>query len=293
MKKQCLLFVFILLCSALHSQDLIVTTNHDSINCQILVIDNEVIHFSFIKDNEKIKTSLPFDQVLSSSLGYYANSGSDYVAYPKDKNYARFRVALAGGYSCRTFTIPEGTSLESKNYQNKARNGFHYGMELNYYFHRFIGIGINYYADHFNPEGNFPEMSNYLIHISTKTRFQQITPTFNVRVLDRQRRGALVAGIGLGYTDYITKFYRTNDSYGHIGTEKGWTVGMLWNIGYDIPLSQTMAIYVRAALNAGVVTNITMIDEITGKTETISVDDVNNGVGLGKMSLSVGVRFAN
>jgi hypothetical protein len=245
MKKQLLLFLFILLCNALYSQDLIVTDSQD------------------------------------------------YVHQQKDKDYARFRVALAGGYSYRTLIIPAGTSNESRDYQNKARNGFHYGAEFNYYFHRFVGIGINYYAAHFNPDGNNPDLYDYLrIHASCKTHIQQITPTFNVRVLDRQRRGALVAGIGFGFADYRTNYYQTDYQNRHVLTEKGWAIGMLWSIGYDVPISQTMAIYFQASLNGGVVTDFTMVNEITGYTEKISVDDANDGVGLGRANLSIGVRFA-
>jgi hypothetical protein len=153
-----------------------------------------------------------------------------------------------------------------------------------------MGIGISYYDAHFNPEGACPEF--YPKRTSTKARIQQIIPTFNFRVLDRQRQGALVGGIGIGYAGYNTKFYDMNNHNKHGLTEKGWTVGMLWSIGYDVPVSQTMAIYFQASLNSGVVTNITTIDEETGKTYTETIDDINYGVGLGKINLSIGVRFA-
>ena len=53
-----------------------------------------------------------------------------------------------------------------------------------------------------------------------------------------------------------------------------------------------MALYVQVSNTGGVVTRFTVKDEITGETETISVDDVKNGEGLGKINLSVGLRFA-
>jgi len=237
-----------------------------------------------IKESGITQSSISFDHVQSFSFGDYS-----YLNQKKDYDYARFRVAVAGGYSYRTFTIPDGTSSFAKNYYNKARNGFLYGVELNYYFHRFVGIGINYYAAHFNPEGVNPDL--YPAYLSCKTRIQQITPTFNVRVLDRQRQGSLVAGIGFGFADYRTKFYE-DYSKKHVLTEKGFTVGMLWSIGYDIPLSNVMALYIQASLNTGVVTKCTIVDETTGQSTSISVDDINEGVGLGRMNLAIGVRFA-
>ena len=292
MKKQLLLFAFVLLCSTLYAQDLIVTTGNDSINCQISVIGDGIIQYNVVKDNDIVKTTLPFDNVLSFTFGYYPDVKEEQEYQKRDRNYARFRVALAGGYSYRTYSIPKGASSAEKNYDERARNGFQYGAEFNYYFHRFVGIGINYYAARFNPKGDTPYLYDLGLNASCKARIQQITPTFNVRVLDRQRRGALVAGIGIGYADYKTKYYQTDYDNRHVLTEKGWTVGVLWSIGYDIPLSQTMAIYVQASLNAGVVTDFTLIDEITGYTEHVTVDNANDGVGLGRMNLSIGVRFA-
>jgi hypothetical protein len=282
MKKFLLLPLLVALCGALSAQDLIVTTDNDSINCRILEIEEELMYF-ITDGNEEINLYLPMERVQSFTFGFYPDVEPLYKA----SDYARFRVAVAGGYSLRTFTILEGTSGESRDYQNRSRNGFHYGVELNYYFHRFMGVGITYYGSHFNPSGSVPEFHPY--YITSKTRIQHIIPTFNVRVLDRQRRGALVGGIGIGYMDYYTKYYEGSF---HGLTEKGWTVGILWSVGYEVPLYKTIAIYFQASLNAGVVPTVTIIDEETGKTTTISADNENPGTGLGKANLSIGLRFA-
>jgi len=125
-----------------------------------------------------------------------------------------------------------------------------------------------------------------------KIRLQQIIPTFNVRILDTRRRGALVASVGLGYVDYRDKGYFTERNNLHFATIRGAAVGMLMSIGYDIPLSQTMALYVQVSNTGGVVTRFTLKDELTGKTYNESVDDIENGEGLGKINLSLGLRFA-
>jgi len=53
-----------------------------------------------------------------------------------------------------------------------------------------------------------------------------------------------------------------------------------------------MAIYVQASLNGGVVTKFTITDKTTGRTHTETVDDIEQGEGLGKIKLSIGLRFA-
>ena len=284
MKKHLLLILFALIFNALCAQDLIVTESQDSINCQILAIEDGKIHFNLSADRAKMMY-LPVEDVQSFLFGFYPNTVADSkYTYKKKSDYARFRVAAAGGYSYRTPKVEGGLP---SNYAYKLKNGYHYTVEFNYYFNRFIGIGMNYSASHFNPE-----MDTEVGNVLDKIRLQQIIPTFNVRILDTQKRGALVASIGLGYVDYRDKGYFTEQNNSHFATIRGATVGMLLSVGYDIPLSQTMALYVQVSNTGGVVTRFTMKDEITGKTWTESVDDIKNGEGLGKINLSLGLRFA-
>jgi hypothetical protein len=269
------------------AQDLIVTFDGDSLNCKITQIKNDYVYFIFKYQNEERKTLLPKEQIEYYQYNYYS-TGENY-SYQRKKDFPRFRVGVAGGYSFRTFGSSDG-SRELKNYESQMRHGFNYGVEFNYFFNRFLGMGINYYCSRHNPAGSCPVF--YPDRVSTKTRIQQVMPTFNVRFLDKKRQGGFFMGIGIGYVDYRTKYCLINRNDLHIGTEKGWTLGMQWFLGYDIPVSKTLAIFVQAWLSSGVVTNITFKDELTGETTTASTDDANNGVGLGKINLSLGLRFA-
>jgi len=286
MKKQLLLFLFALIYNALCSQDLIVTNSQDSINCRISVINDGLIYFSLMKGNEEINTYLPLDRVTSSIRGFYATS-EDKNVQPRKRDNARFRIAAVGGYSRRTISLPEDDSKSMRDYWRRAYNGFNYGVELNYYFNKFIGMGINYSASHFNPTGSIPEGD--FKNFAPKTHIQQVIPTINFRALDRQNRGAFVGGVGIGFANYKTKFYQFNR---HTLSEEGVTVGILLSAGYDIPISKVMAIYVQGSLNGGIVTSITETDEITGSSKKYSTDDPNYGVGLGRLNLSIGLRFA-
>ena len=125
----------------------------------------------------------------------------------KVNDYPHFRIAVAGGYSHRTAYIA-----------SEYKNGFHYGVELNYYF-KIMGIGLNYSGNQFYQGVN--------IH--------QFIPTVNMRIFDYEKRGAFLANIGAGY----------------VGNRNGATIGMLLGLGYDIPLSQTMAIYAQASISGG------------------------------------------
>jgi hypothetical protein len=243
MKKRLLLFLLTLFCNALCAQDLIVTNNNDSINCQILTIDAEMIHFYVMKNNEKVKSSLPWNQVLSSSSGYYSKTEEDYVYQnkniyqKKNEDYAHFRIAIVVGYSYR-FLLSH--TFFNEDYYKQLKNGYHYGMELNYYFNESLGIGINWHASHFNSKsaGNYdPE----------KTRIRQFIPIFSTRTFDKKKQGAFLLNIGVGYISYKDE-YRWN-YHNDFQTPEG--IGILLSAGYDIPISQTMAIYLQSSITSG------------------------------------------
>jgi hypothetical protein len=259
MKKHLLLFLFALICNALCAQDLIVTTNNDSINCQILVIGNKpvgdkLLHFTVIRDNEVVKISLPVEQIRTSILGYYSDVEPIYV-YPNihqkktDDYYSRFIIAIAGGYSNR-FISSNRTSNED--YYKKLKNGYHYGMELNYYFNKYLGIGINYYISYFNLNA-----TDY--RDSEKIRMQQVIPTFNVRIFDKQKFGAFLFNIGVGYVDYKNECYMTfynNGSYSLPWTVRERGIGVLCSIGYEILLSHAMSVYLQSSITSQLKTNL-------------------------------------
>lgn len=78
----CLLWLPI---SGLQGQDLIVRTVGDSIDCKIVSITEDRIHFWFYKENQKVSTFLSKEQVASYLPGYYQrhviikNDGSEYI----------------------------------------------------------------------------------------------------------------------------------------------------------------------------------------------------------------------
>ena len=232
------------------------------------MIGDGLMHYSTMKNNETIKSSIPLEEVLSSVQGYYSPPKSSYTQPRKKSDYAHFRIAAAGGYSRRLISS-KGSSTEDS--YKKPTNGFHYGLELNYYFNENIGIGINYYATHFKLKDDY----------SDKLRIQQVIPTFSTRIFDEKQRGGVLINIGVGYIDYQNKYwgiaYQPNPYAGAKKTDKtlmDWGIGLLCSVGYDFPFSKTMAICLQASITSGKLT------------------DINTSNGWGKVNLSLGLRFA-
>ncbi|MCL2041834.1 MAG: hypothetical protein FWG84_07340 [Bacteroidales bacterium] len=217
MKKKLLLFSFVLICSALYAQDLIVTDNRDSIN--------------------------------------------NYTPPQKKAEYAHFRMAVAGGYSY-LMDAPSNPSIVLY----PTEHGFHYGVELNYYFNKNLGIGINYYAAHFGLEDDYNSDNIYI---------QQLIPTFSTRMFDKKKRGALLVNVGVGYVVYkynYSSWYPGSTSKIKPATFRD--MGILCSIGYDFPFSKTMAVFPQLSITSG------------------PSNEINSNYGLGKINLSLGLRFA-
>jgi hypothetical protein len=147
---------------------------------------------------------------------------------------------------------------------------------------KYLGMGINCYSSNFTMEIN----NKWGKKMDVKTKIQHIIPTFNVRVFDRQNKGAFLASAGFGFVNYKT-------TYSYYYTEKGSTIGLLLSAGYDVPLSKVIAIYVNASINTGLITTIT-IDKrnYNYSQEGTYYTQEGEGVGVGKINLSLGLRFA-
>jgi len=89
--------------------------------------------------------------------------------------YPNVRIAAVGGYSLRT-RLPKSSWDDS--YYKDMKNGWHYGIELNYFFTESLGIGMNFYSSHFKAEDR---------NGINKVRIQHFIPTFNARDFDKQK----------------------------------------------------------------------------------------------------------
>jgi hypothetical protein len=184
---------------------------------------------------------------------YFTKRPNNRQPDPKKNDYAHFRIAIATGYSRRYLFLLGDDDKEIK-------NGRHYGIELNYYFNKSVGIGLNYYAGYFNSAA-------YPIN---KDRVQHIIPTFCARDFDKQKQGGFLMYVGIGY---VRADYKDDDQW----IQPEWTIGLLGGVGYDFPLFETIALYIQASYLGDLA--FFFNDK---RTETF-----------GRLNLSVGLRFAD
>ncbi len=247
----------------LFSQDLIVTTDGDSINCKITKIKGDDIYFTFKYREDIRSTMLP-----KSSVAYYQNDYFDVSFVPDDiaamkHEYQRFRISATGGYSYQTARLASSISEDFRGYYNELKSGFHTGGDINYYFTEQLGAGIRVSLFRTsNSMGDIyveDEFGNRTYGImSDKLSVLFFGPQVSMRMLNRTKKNALIYNLGVGYINYhdaktiVTPFDIT-----------GSTVGLSAVLGYDIGLSRNLALGFQVSMMTGTLTSYEISDGLT------------------------------
>lgn len=289
MRKLLIVAVLIFVSNSIFSQDLIVTNDGDSINCKITKVKTDNIYFTFKHKDEIRSTLLSVSNIKTHQFDYYQTS-----EVPKDKvvgyeNYQHFRIAINGGYSYQTAKIAESVPSDFKNYISELKSGYHFGGELTYYFTEPLGFGLKYYLfkssnslDNIyleDTDGNrtYGKMSDDLT-------ISFIGPSFSTRLLSHDKKNAFLMNLSLGYMGYSNDKVII-DKYKMTGS----TMGLSFDIGYDIGLSENLSLGFQISYLTGTLFEYDWNDGI--KTETIKLEK-GEYESLNRIDFSVGLRFS-
>jgi hypothetical protein len=287
--RRILVFTFSIFCLVhSYSQDLLVTNEGDSLNCKITKVKSDNIYFVFKHGEEIRSTLLPVNQVKSYQYNYYQTAVVPADKIVGNEIYPHWRFAINGGWSYQTAKIGDNVPSDFKQYVEDLKSGYNIGGDITYYFSEFLGVGFKYQL--FKTSG---QMDNIYITQTDGTKkygkmsddisITFIGPTFYTRLLDSKRKNALLIGLALGYLGYDDKFVMV-DRY----TQMGSTAGFICDFGYDIGVSKNMAIGFNITLLSGLLSEYELSDGVTNKTIKL---DKDHYIGLGRIDLSIGIRF--
>ncbi len=285
------IFVFLsvtIISISIQAQDLIITSEGDSLNCKITKIKSDIIYFTFKHKDEIRSTLLPLDQVKLHQYNFYQAS-----EVPSDKIviseiYPHFRAAINGGWSYRVAKLADNIPSDFEQYMKNLKSGYQYGFDLSYYFSEQFGCGFKYYNyksknDINNVYVTLPNGSQQFGNLSDDISINFIGPFFSTRLLDTHKKNSLLMNLGIGYMGYTDKVVIISDF-----KIKGSTLGICWDIGYDIGLSENFAIGFQLSYITGTLTQYKLSDGIT--TEKIELEK-DNYESLSRIDLSIGLRF--
>ena len=241
MKKLKLITLMALLSASVFAQDLIVTTDNDSLNCKISLIDTEFIRFSYSKENgEPINTLITYDNIASYQLAYFDTPEIPIIQNGGTNEKLKWKIGFRGGYSWRTVGTDGDRDVAP------LLHGPHLGMDFTYFLNKFIGLGgmATYYHNSVN---------NREYHVTQNCLF--IGPAVNFRVEGADKRNAFVSECAIGgfsmWEDYTTSHVYSFDLYG--------TVGFFASAGYERRVNKNLLIGGKAS---ALIANIWLSDYV-------------------------------
>jgi hypothetical protein len=282
------LFVAIFIGSG-RGQDLIVTTEGDSINCKITKAEPDYIYFTFKHKGEMRNTLLSVAQVKTYTYNYYSNSEVPSESSVTNFPYPRFRAAINGGWSYRTAKITSNIPSDLKGYVEDLKSGYHYGIDLGYFFTEHVGLGLRYSTFRTKNEIDnvyvtYPNGSSRYGKMSDDISVNFIGPLLNTRLISKNKKNGLFLNFGLGYMGYKDESELVSENF----TIKGSTLGLCWEVGYDIGLSDKISIGFQLSLMQGVLSEYEISNGQQTQTIELEKDEYEN---LSRIDISVGLRF--
>lgn len=231
--------VFFFICIRfVHAQDLIVKSNGDSLNCKIVYVESEFIHFTYKDEKNEMRVSmLPSKQVIFHKRNFYSTSENsqdqavnDSIAKAQGKNvnvpYQKIRIGFYGGYSYLTAKVRSGFSQEITEYLEELKSGYHFGLDFTYFTSELYGFGLKY-----SNFGTRNEMEKVTIYDNTTGQsytgsmrdditIQFLAPSFSVRMSSENKKQHFIAHVALGFLWYkndaivISPFTLTGNTIG-------------------------------------------------------------------------------
>lgn len=289
MKNTLILILLISVANSVFSQDLIITNSGDTINCKITKVRTDNIYFTFKHKDEIRSTLLAMSNVKRHQFNFFQTSEVPKEKVIRPENYQHFRIAVNGGYSYQTAKVAESVPSDFKDYIKKLKSGHHFGGDLTYYYTEPLGFGIKYYI--FKSSNNLDNI--YVEDINGNRRFGKMSddltisfigPSYSTRLINHDKSKAFLMNLSLGYMGYSNDKVIV-DKYKMTGN----TIGLSFDIGYDIGLSKNLSLGFQLSLLAGTLSEYNLSDGTM--TETIKLEK-GEYESLNRVDFSVGLRFS-
>ncbi|WP_187263540.1 porin family protein [Pontibacter beigongshangensis] len=218
----------------------------------------------------------------------YAQAAAGSPELPAETPSPKVRLGINGGWSTRIAKVTDNVSPDYKQYIKDLKQGYHLGADATYYFSEQMGFGLKYSTYKASNEAEIYGQSSgggrMRGKMSDAISINFIGPTFNTRSLDITRKNTIHFGAGLGYMGY-----RNNNTIANENLKiTGGTLGLSWDVGYDMALTDNMALGLQLSLLAGTLSKIQVQKGFSTTTVTL---DKDNREGLARIDVSVGLRF--
>ena len=283
--KNVLLILALIISGNIYAQDQIVTIHSDTLSCTITKMKNGYVYFNFRgNDSTQVFNSvMPIDQIQSiESKTFAAMEEENAEVYPKTW------LRIKGGYSRRIAKIPENALNSQKDYYNELRNGYCFGAEFTYFLDQTSGLGLKYSlhrskASEVVKVGTIGYMPFY-DKVQDNISIHYIALTYTIRFLSDNNCNVAYLCSSFGLVNYKNAAFIPKSA-----VIKAQTLGLSFDFGYDIVMSENTAFSLGIGLSTGYYDKFTITNS-NGKT---SEEEFERGKGdnLARLNLTIGLVF--
>jgi hypothetical protein len=268
------------------SQDWILTTNGDTINCSIRKVTDAEIKYSFTHKSVYRNATIPLFLVEE----HFKAESSKGEQFTKEGYFSipRFRLSFSGGLSYLTSEMSDDIPDDFEGYYNELKSGKHITADFNYYFTEKFGAGLRYSRFRTSNSMDNIYITDHLGVTRTGKLSDDITTSFygamfSVRFRNRNNNGALMLGASSGFIDYRNYAVMVDDL-----KISGSTFGHVFDAGYEIATGRNLLIGIQVSLTLGYLTTITVENGV--EKEIIQLEN-DNFEGMNRVDFALGIRF--
>lgn len=291
MKKNVILILFItMLGISARSQDLIVTSKGDTLNCKITKIKSDFIYFTFMHEDQIRNTLIRTDEVLVYHKNYFTFS-----EIPVEKtgnlsdNYPKIRIGALGGWSYLTAPLGENIPDDFNNFYKDLKSGYHFGGNFTYFTSNSLGYGLLY--TNFRTSNQIDDI--YIVNNETgevrtgKLRedvsIQYFGPALALRANLPDTRISMNLKSSIGYIAYKNEAIVIDEFL-----LKSGTAGFHTDMGLDIPIDKNLSLALYISFTVGVLTYYDYSDATQNQRLSLNKENYEN---ISRIDLSVGLSW--
>jgi len=293
--------VLILLVASLqaYSQDLVVTSDGDSLNCKITAMKNDTVYFDVSFKGVRQSYLLLASDARAIEYGYFKPkavpaskkepvSGDPVPRYSSHPDQ-RWHFSAFVGYSYRLGAIPPGLPSSVEGYLQKLKSGYNLGGQLNYGITESIQVGVLYHG--FNSSNSNPSLpvttqggSVVALSVSDDISIHYIGPVLTT-LFAPGNKGVWLFDVTLGslqYQDWAVE--------GTIPFRlEGSTLGYGFGFGYEGKLSTNWSLGAKLFLTFGRIKEFTLYSGGSSAQVSFTGDYSEN---LARLDFTVFVQFS-
>ena len=202
-------------------------------------------------------------------------------------NFPSWRFSAQGGYAYRVGKVDNNQDAVLVNHIKKLKHGVTYGADATWFFMESFGIGLKYNVlNSGNSEQvtvTYDDGTQKIGLLEDNINISFCGPIVSYRVLSRNMRNAFFMNVGWGYLGYKNHAVLI-DSF----IIKGGTLGSLYEIGYDLAVTDKVSLGATLSSVSGILTSCKTYQGVAWNVVELDSDSYEN---LNHINLSIGLRM--